>query len=88
MRNDWLIGKTTVEVVEEKYFKEMELYAHSEQANKLNPRWGSFKAQIEPGDELWEYCSPMESWEARCGRAGFAILRDGKVVASYLRMMN
>ena len=35
------------------------------------------------GDELWEFCSPPETWENLYGRAGFAVVRDS-VVIDYL----
>jgi hypothetical protein len=38
--------------------------------------WLKFKEQILPGDELWVYCSPPETWRSGLNR-GYALLRDG-----------
>jgi uncharacterized protein (TIGR02996 family) len=45
-------------------------------------------AHMRPGDELWEYDTGSESWAHRCGRMGYAIVRNGKVVESQLLVMN
>jgi hypothetical protein len=41
-------------------------------------------AQMQPGDELWEYRTPPETWGRMCGSAGLVLLRRGKVVADLL----
>lgn len=43
---------------------------------------------MRPGDELWWYCSPDETWQHLCGRAGWAVVRDGRVVADQLVVLN
>jgi len=40
------------------------------------------------GDELWWYCSPPETWEHLCGRAGWALLRGGKVIGVHMSVLN
>lgn len=40
----------------------------------------AFLDGMEPGDELWFYCSPPKTWEQLCGRTGFAIVRGGQVI--------
>lgn len=40
------------------------------------------------GDELWWYDSPPETWEQLCGRAGWALVRAGRVIDVELVMMN
>jgi hypothetical protein len=54
----------------------------------LNKEWLALKAQIQYGDELWEFMSPDESWAELCGRAGICIVRDGEVGASIVTMEN
>jgi hypothetical protein len=44
--------------------------------------WTSIESQFTPGDEVWKYCSPMESWQSYKGEMGIAIVRQGAVVAS------
>ena len=46
-------------------------------------RWEEFIRVMQPGDELWYYTSPKETWENLCGCAGYAIVRNSKIV-SYL----
>ena len=43
---------------------------------------------MQPGDELWTYSSGRESFRHLAGRSGYAILRDGKIVASLRTTMN
>jgi hypothetical protein len=47
-------------------------------------QWEAFKSQIQPGDELWEFCSAQATWSARMGRAGYELLRDGVVIAEII----
>jgi hypothetical protein len=44
--------------------------------------WESIKRQFASGDEVWKYCSPMESWQGGQGEMGIAIVRRGAVVIS------
>ena len=37
-------------------------------------------ACLRPGDEIWRFATPPETWKAGAGRAGFAIVRDGEIV--------
>lgn len=50
--------------------------------------WLQLLAQMQPGDELWEFRSPPASWKLMCGREGLVLLRRGKVVASILTEMS
>ncbi|MHC4879364.1 MAG: hypothetical protein ACYTGL_23160 [Planctomycetota bacterium] len=54
----------------------------------MNKLWEQFKAQIEDSDELWEFRSSEASWEHLAGRAGFAVVRDGKVIDCLVTLMN
>lgn len=53
-----------------------------------NEKWESLKAEMQPGDELWTFCSPAESWQNHAGRRGIVLLRDGLAVAEIITMMN
>lgn len=50
--------------------------------------WVSFVEQILPGDELWSFCSPKDTWDTLCGRAGYAIVRKGEPVVVYVTVLN
>ncbi len=60
-------------------------------AKKLGgPRteWKQLSEQIQPGDELWEFESPIEYWDSLCGSSGVALVRGGLVVAEVTIDMN
>jgi hypothetical protein len=40
--------------------------------------------KMQPGDELWQYCSNRRSWMALAGRSGFMICREGRVIGGRL----
>jgi len=50
----------------------------------MSGRWERLKDSMAPGDELWEFVSPPESWAHRCGRQGYAVVRRGEIVAALL----
>lgn len=43
---------------------------------------------FQPGDEVWSFCSPPEDWQAKCGRKGVALVRNGVVVQSVATILN
>ena len=53
-----------------------------------NDAWEELKSLMQPGDELWEYCSSKESWRRCMGRSGLELVRNGIVVASIIHRMN
>jgi len=48
----------------------------------------TLKAEIKPGDELWNFSSSTESWQQLAGRMGVALLRDGKVIQVLITEIN
>lgn len=53
-----------------------------------NDKWEALKARMLPGDELWTFASSAESWQALAGRAGIALVRDGRIVEQLVTLMN
>lgn len=53
-----------------------------------NGEWEVMKASMQPSDELWTFASSPASWRALAGRAGIALVRDGKIVAMIITMRN
>jgi hypothetical protein len=53
-----------------------------------NAEWAALKARMVDGDEIWEFCSPPESWEFDAGEAGFALVRQGIGVDRIVTVMN
>jgi hypothetical protein len=50
-------------------------------------QWLQLKDEMREGDELWYYITPRETWTTffpRCGREGYVLVRDDKVVAEVL----
>lgn len=54
----------------------------------IHGQWRKLLEQMQDGDELWEFMSDDESWEMLAGRAGIALLRDGKIIAEIVTRMN
>lgn len=46
--------------------------------------WDLIKRAAGPGDHVWTFCSPAESWTQHCGRAGYAIVRNSIIVDGLL----
>lgn len=53
-------------------------------AKSIREKFVEFIAPMQKGDEYWFFRSSQASWLALAGREGYAILREGKVVAAYL----
>ena len=50
-------------------------------------QWLRFKNQAREEDEIWYYITPTETWTEwfpRCGREGYALVRDDTVVDEIL----
>ena len=43
---------------------------------------------LELGQELWYFESPQETWDALCGRAGYATVEGGKVIDAHITTLN
>jgi hypothetical protein len=50
--------------------------------------WERIKLRMLPGDELWTFSSPPETWQALAGRMGIALVRKGRVIAHAITAMN
>jgi hypothetical protein len=67
--------------------------AHTVQNERLssppvpNDRWRAFLSQMQEGDELWMFCTPLETWEHMAGRRGIALVRHGKWVAKIITLL-
>ena len=47
-------------------------------------KWIKFIERRMPGDELWVFESPSETWEDMSGTAGYALVRSGQIVDSII----
>jgi hypothetical protein len=50
--------------------------------------WEALKAAMQPSDEIWTFSSSAKSWQDLAGRAGIALVRDGKPIKVLVTMMN
>ena len=50
--------------------------------------WNDFARWLAPGDELWTFSSPPQSWADMMGRAGLAIVRSGIPIRAYVQVKN
>ena len=53
-----------------------------------NDRWLGFKKLMLKGERLYYISSPASDWEQLRGTAGYAIIREGKVVYYFRTMVN
>lgn len=82
--NDWL-GKEAYDIEEtEQYHKD----ASGVPFGRMHKEWLQFKAKQQPGDLLYSFSSPSDWWRNCAGRAGYAWVRNGVVVAEFVTMMN
>ena len=51
-------------------------------------KWEPFIAEVMPGDEVWRFQSPPETWANMAGRAGYSIVRDGTIIRSLVTLLN
>ena len=51
-------------------------------------QWEELKAAMIPGDEIWTFTSPPESWRDLAGRAGVALVRAGVPIKVVTTAMN
>jgi hypothetical protein len=89
MEVDWLTRRVTVEEAEA---------AHLVSSDRLGPkpvpfgfqnaRWQELLSEMREGDELWHFSSPPKTWASLSGRAGYAVVRRGRVVASIVTLRN
>ncbi len=45
----------------------------------LTDAWRSFIGRMQPGDELWSFSSPDDTFPKKLGCQGFAIVREGSI---------
>ena len=54
----------------------------------VDERWNPFIAGYSPGDELWRFRSPDDTWFSLAGVAGYAIIRGATIVKTLTTQMN
>jgi hypothetical protein len=89
MDASWLRQRLTVEEAEVKHMVSDErLGSNPVPFGWVNADWRALLAEMQPGDELWEYDSPQEDWVRLMGSSGIALIRRGMVIATLVCRMN
>lgn len=54
----------------------------------MHGEWLSFKSRLRPGDEIVAFNSGGDSWHHLAGEMGYAMLRGGCVIETFVTMRN
>ena len=52
----------------------------------LTEKWRAVVQKLEPGDELWFFSSPSETFPQKLGCAGYAIVRAGAITDTLITL--
>lgn len=91
---EWLTGKLEVkEIVEKESVQQRWERLQNPQSNvkiavSLEFVKSMFGSSMEENDEIWKFSSPPDSWQLLCGRSGYALVRNGVVIDTFITMMN
>jgi hypothetical protein len=52
----------------------------------LDEEWKQFAEFYQPGDEIWTFCTPPETWTMcpHCGMQGYALVRGDQLIDEIL----
>ena len=78
----WLFDPVDIDEIESDWLNKSGPYGVPKEA------WIKMKSQMIEGDEIRAFSAPEEYWKNLAGRAGYALVREGKVIASIVTMMN
>jgi hypothetical protein len=79
---DWLVESLVLDEVDSAILSDARI------VDRFRQKWNDFKNQRQANDELWSFNSPKERWDSLAGRAGYAWVRSGKVVAAICTMVS
>ena len=60
----------------------------AEMSGLMKDRWTEFIAKVKDGDEVIPFSSGPSTWAKKVGRRGYAIRRNGTIVAEFVTMRN
>lgn len=55
---------------------------------KGEEKWNDFTSGMIESDEIWFFSNSKAEWASLAGRSGYAIVRDGKIVAAEITLMS
>ena len=90
---DWLDRQVTIDEAEAMYTTPPDQRSPKSPEDvlpfgRINWQWEALKSVMQPGDELWTYASPVESWRALAGVSGLVVVRAGAPVAAMITIRN
>ena len=92
---DWLVKRITVEELEaamllnEQPNEKSGVFSLAPLDNITNTdAWKKMKSALIEGDEIWEFCSPGESWARMMGTTGICVVRNDEVIMDIVTTMN
>jgi hypothetical protein len=68
----WLQEQISLDVIEMKL-----------EGETNHPNWQKLKRLAQKGDEFWLFRSPPATWPKKLGAMGYALVREGKPIASF-----
>ncbi len=51
-------------------------------ALRIRREWEKLRASAAEGDEVWAFANPSNTWKRLGKQTGYALVRDGEIVAS------
>ncbi len=79
---DWLFGAVDMDEIERDWLNKPGPYGVPKQ------EWEKLKLLMKDGDEIRAFSSPEDSWRHLAGRAGYALVREGKAIDGVITLMN
>ena len=79
----WRKERVTIEHVESQ-----PILDHDEPLTDAFAEWRELKRLMQPGDELWTFCSPREEWDRCMGWQGLLAVRGGKLLEVVVTAQN
>jgi hypothetical protein len=55
---------------------------------EFRAEWDRFLKKAAPGDAIWFFRSPRDTWDELGGREGFVIMRDGTPIAAIVTVLS
>ena len=98
MKNSWytlyknfITQPTTLDKIQSDYIEEIKpdnavTEMHYQIRSCFLRNWKRFRSYVKDSDELYEFETPDYTWDSSCsyGRKGILLVRDGKVIKSFL----
>ena len=87
---EWLTGRLEIkenvekESVQQRWERIQNPQPNDKRAVSLEFVKSMFGSTLEENDELWKFSSPPDSWQLLCGRSGYALVRNGVVIDTFI----